>query len=762
MVQASLPHIAMSRLSSRWFTILLLLLVSQLHAASGLDSAPPVGKYFNNVFPPTAPGSAGGWTVVDAFPNLSFIDPVKMVSAPRSTKLYVLGKDGFIWSFENNPATATKTQVMDIRSRVQSTDNAGLTGITFHPEFGLGGSANSRYFYVMYYYTPTPLYLPAADPDADEIIQGDETLNHCCIRLSRFTMNLDGVTADPASEYVYLQQFDRQAWHNGCSLFFGNDGFLYFCIGDEGLDSDAYNSMQKFNERLLGGVFRIDVDYAPGSTRSHAIIRHPVFTHVTVPASSFPDPPKMLPAAVLGTNHTYSQGYGIPNDNPWVDPTGARLEEYYAIGVRSPHTMTYDPLSGGIWLGDVGQADWEEVDKIVKGGDYEWPYREGNVAFYDTDWGKGAIPKTHTLPSTQVPPVVAFAHNAAGGTAVIGGYVYRGQEHAAALYGQYLYTDHGNPSVSHIWALAPGSSTPTLLTDMSAGGFHWNAAAWGRDAAGELYIIRLGKAPGATDANAFIPPVNASGTFISKAENGKIYKLGRTTANTPEPPTKLSTVGAFAPFTATGSLTPAAPFIPYAPSAPFWSDAAVKSRWVAIPNDGNPNTAAEKIVYSPTAEWSYPDGTVFMKHFEIAISDVNPLLTRRLETRFMVKGPAASDWYGLTYRWRDDQTDADLLYATDSATLAIATATGSRNQTWTFPSRSDCLTCHTANAGSALGFKVHQLNNKNFYPTTGRTENQLETFSTLGFFNPAPTLQKLQPRLKLHRHSMPRCHWKRG
>ncbi len=735
----------MSRFFSAISTLaraLLLLLASTAHAVPGLDAAAPVGKYFNGKFSATTPGSAGGWTVVEAFPNLSFNDPVKMVAAPRTDRLYVLGKDGYVWSFVNSPTTASKTLVMDLRTRVQATDNAGLTGLVFHPEYGLAGSANSRYFYVMYYYTPTPLYLPAVDTDGDGVTQGDETINHTTIRLSRFTMNADGLTADPASESVLLQQFDRQAWHNGGSLCFGNDGLLYFAIGDEGLDSDYYGSMQKFNERLLGGVFRIDVDYTAGSTRSHAIRRQPVFANMPpVGNHTHPKGSKQTPAAVLGVNHTYSQGYGIPNTNPWLDPTGAQLEEYYAIGLRSPHTMTYDPVAGDLWLGDVGQADWEEVNKIVLGGDYQWPYKEGNVNFIDYDWGRGALTKTHTRLATAMPPIVAYAHNAQGGTAVIGGYVYRGREHATALYGHYLYTDHGNDAVSHIWDLAPGSNTPVLLTDMSAGGFHWNVAAWGRDLEGELYLVRLGKATTADPADAFIPPVNAAGTWVTKQETGKIYKLARTTTNVPEPPALLSAVGALAPFTASGSLAPTAGFVPYAPAAPFWSDGAVKSRWISIPNDGLPNTAAERVTYSPTAEWTFPEGTVFMKHFDLSTSEVNPTLLRRLETRFFIKGP--TDWYGVTYKWRADQTEADLLYTADSALVTIATAAGTRSQTWPYLSRGDCLTCHNPNAGSVLGFKLYQLNNAINYPITGRTANQLETFSSLGFFSPAPTLAEI-------------------
>jgi uncharacterized repeat protein (TIGR03806 family) len=714
------------------FTILvtglavLLGLTTRSCGQGGLDTPVAVGAGFNGIFPLATPGGVGSWQVVESFPNLRFIDPVKMVPEPRSNRLHVLGKDGFMWSFVDARTTNTKTTVLDIRTRVQSTDNAGLVGLAFHPDFNLAGSANAGYFYVTYYYSPAPRWLPALDTNGNGALEGDDTLRHTCFRLSRFTIPPGSTVADPASERVLIQQFDRQAWHNGGSIFFGNDRFLYISLGDEGLDSDYYRSMMRFTERLWGGVFRIDVDQDP--TRSHPIRRQPIF----VPdAYGAPDP-------VLGANHTYSQHYYIPNDNPWLYPDGSQLEEYFAIGVRSPHTMTYDAMTDGIWLGDVGQATWEEVNLIQRGRDYQWPYREGPDPFFDTDWGRGWIAKAHARSAApEQAPRWSYTHNSAGGTSVIGGYVYRGREHATALRGKYLFSDHGNPTISHIWALAPGAATPEFLCDMPPGGFHWNIAAFGEDHEEEVHMIALGRTVGASADNAFVPPLNQLGQWVTKVENGKIFKLARSGVNVPEPPALLSQTGAF---TNLANLTAASSFIPYRPHAPFWSDGAEKSRWVAIPNDGTHNAAAEQVGYATAQPWTFPVGTVFMKHFELPLVEGSATAARtRLETRFFVKG-TNGDWNGFTYRWRADGTEADLLFAADSRVIPITTTSGAvRNQTWSFPSRSDCITCHSPNAGSVLGFNTHQLNSTLAYLATGRTANQIKTFASLGILNPAPS-----------------------
>ncbi len=699
----------------------LLSLTGTIMSQSGLDAPVAVAPYFNGVFPASTPGGLGAWQTVEAFPHLRFADPVKLVPQPRSTRLHIIGKDGLVWSFENSPAATTKSLVLDIRSRVQSTDNTGLIGIAFHPQFGNPSSPDRGYFYLFYFYSPQPRHLPAVDLDGDGVLEGDETLRHTALRLSRFTIPDDSITADHTSERVLIQQYDRQAWHNGGAICFGTDGFLYIAIGDEGNDTDLYQSMQRFDERLLGGVMRIDVDKDP--TRSHPIRRQPRFR-----SDAFGDP---LP--LLGTAHTYSQDYYIPNDNPWLYPGGEELEEYWAIGIRSPHTMTSDPLTGRLWLGDVGESAWEEINLITKGKDYEWPYLEGPLAV-------PGLTKTHRRTAPRQSPAHAYDHSPAGGTAVIGGYVYSGREHATALQSKYLFSDHGNPTVSHVWAMdATSGATPELLCDLPSGGFHTNIAAWGQDHAGEPLMVVLGRDPLAPAGNGFLPPLDANGQPVLRAENGRILKLARSLVNVPEPPLRLSETGAFS---ALLTLTPAPGFIPYEVNAPFWSDGAEKQRWISVPNDGTHDQTGERIQWSATEPWAFPVGTVFMKHFDLPVDERAPTSRARIETRFMIHGTAG--WYGVTYRWRDDGTDADLLTTAATRTLQIHTATATRAQTWPFPSRSDCMTCHNDIAGNVLGCNTHQLSSPIHYPTTGRSASQLGTLRHLGMFANAPTDTALQ------------------
>ena len=100
--------------------------------------------------------------------------------------------------------------------------------------------------------------------------------------------------------------------------------------------------------------------------------------------------------------------------------------------------------------------------------------------------------------------------------------------------------------------------------------------------------------------------------------------------------------------------------IPYSIIVPFWSDGAMKTRWISVPNDGTPYAPGEQVTFNPTGEWSFPNGTVFVKHFELPVDDTDPTIMRRLETRFIVRD-ANGAVYGATYKWREDYTDADLL-----------------------------------------------------------------------------------------------------
>ena len=166
--------------------------------------------------------------------------------------------------------------------------------------------------------------------------------------------------------------------------------------------------------------------------------------------------------------------------------------------------------------------------------------------------------------------------------------------------------------------------------------------------------------------------------------------------------------------------------IPYDLIVPFWSDGAEKFRWVSVPDN-------QKVEFSPFGDWAFPHGTVFVKTFALATNELEVDSLRRLETRLLVCD-ADGSVYGVTYKWRADNSDADLLATNLTETIRIQTATGVRTQQWYYPSRQDCLTCHTPLAGGVLDVDTRQLNREFTYPS-GITDNQLRTWNHLGLFN---------------------------
>ena len=168
--------------------------------------------------------------------------------------------------------------------------------------------------------------------------------------------------------------------------------------------------------------------------------------------------------------------------------------------------------------------------------------------------------------------------------------------------------------------------------------------------------------------------------------------------------------------------------IPYDLNVAFWSDGADKLRWIAVP--------AGKIDFSPTGEWHFPAGTVFVKNFDLPTDAAHPEVKRRLETRLLVRD-SKGGVYGVLYKWRPDGSDADLQSAGATENIQVRSADGVvHEQRWYYPSRADCLTCHTAGAGGVLGVKTRQLNRSFTYPS-GVTDNQLRTWNHLQLFAPA-------------------------
>ncbi len=205
-------------------------------------------------------------------------------------------------------------------------------------------------------------------------------------------------------------------------------------------------------------------------------------------------------------------------------------------------------------------------------------------------------------------------------------------------------------------------------------------------------------------------------------------------------PLLLSQTGAFID---TPNMVPHPGLIPYDLNSPLWSDAAFKQRWIALPFDGTPaSPGSPTIGYLAEGKWTYPNGTVFVKHFGLVINEQTSA-SRRLETRLLVRD-ANGGVYGASYRWKPDNSDAEIVTDPQTETgIEVTRADGvtKETQNWLYPGQDQCITCHNnANpndpngSGMVLGLKSLQLN-KNYTYQTGRTDNQLNTWSELGMFN---------------------------
>lgn len=648
----------------------------------GIEAPQPIGAYLNGIFPDEAPTTMEGevsYTIENAFPNLTFIDPIDVEEMPNG-QLILIGKPGFVWVFENSPTVMSKTLVLDISNNTILGGDSGLLGLALHPDF-----SNNGYFYVWYRYSP----------NKSEGTQNG-SFKDGYMRLERFKLEYNNgqpFVDQSAPEHVLIQQYDTHDWHNGGDMFFGPDGFLYLSIGDEGAANDQLNTTQMIDQWLFGGVLRMDVDMQGGDI-SKPITNQPI--NPSDPPSGWPD--------------SYTRNYYIPKDNPWVDAFPGVLEEFFSIGTRSPHRMTYDPVGDSIWIGDIGQGSREEISVIHRGqvltsgngANLQWPYREGNIA--------GPKAKPNPLIGFDNPPIYDYPRNI--GRCVIGGFVYRGTKYPE-LTGKYLFADH---ETQNIWTMQqnPGGAPPTVefLLNVPVEG------TGGKDGVSSFGIL--------SDGTILISDLYGSGS-----DGGKIHKLVRTDGAIPDPPEKLSDLNVFTDLT---TLSPVDGLIPYSINAPLWSDRALKYRWLAIPNDGTHNTPEEQIAFDDEENWKFPPGTVAVKHFELPIDESDENLTTRLETRFLIfdrKGGA----YGLTYRWNDDGTEAFLLRNSETRDIEITKTGGTTEiQTWDFPSRQQCMDCHNSVAGLGLGLKTRQLNKDHLYPN-GITANQLETWNHLGIFD---------------------------
>ncbi|MHC4549082.1 MAG: PQQ-dependent sugar dehydrogenase [Planctomycetota bacterium] len=368
--------------------------------------------------------------------------------------------------------------------------------------------------------------------------------------------------------------------------------------------------------------------------------------------------------------------YSIPGDNPFVGAGGGVREEIYAYGFRNPWRFSFDRGTGDLWLGDVGVGSREEIDVVFKGGNYGWNVFEGNLS-YENPTG---------LPPSQFEAPVHDYGRAVGGC-VIGGYVYRGSR-APALVGAYVYADCNSAAIRALTYDGNAVTSDTPIGTLSS------VFSFGEDEQGELYAVRYG---------------------------GSFHRLQEGSGGGQEIPSLLSDTGLFRDTT---NLVPAPGLIEYDVNSPLWSDGARKRRWIALPGDA-------RIGFSANGPWVFPVGTVLVKHFEL---DLAPTQVQRLETRVLVHENAG--WAGYTYRWNFLQTDATLLADAESQTYSVedpAAPGGRRDQTWDFPSRAQCLMCHTEAAGHVLGVRTRQLNRDFAFPA--RDDNQLRAWNHIRLFD---------------------------
>lgn len=635
---------------SRTFIVFTIVGATLLQAAGPLERVPATTL----AMPSTPPSYS--YTSVNALGSLSFFNPVVIATPPGETnRLFIVEKNGVI-SVVTNLAAPTRTVFLQITNRVISapasvggSGEQGLLGLAFHP-----GYATNGYFYVFYTGTNTT---SAGNGTRHDI-------------LSRFIVNpANSNQADANSEIYLIRQNDEASNHNGGDLHFGPDGYLYVSLGDEGGGDDTYNNSQTITKDFFAGMLRIDVDKRPGNLnpQPHASVTAP--TNYLVPVDN-----PFVHTNLGGTWNGIFNGSLVPN-------LSLVRNEFWAVGLRNPWRFSFDPETGWLYCGDVGQNQREEVDIIVRGGNYGWAYREGIIAG----------PKVAPIGFTSINPILDYSH--AEGVSITGGVVYRG-ERLTELHGAYIFGDYGGSG--RVWATRYNGVTATprqlLISDTGIAGF-------GRD------------------------PSNGD-LLYADVIAGTIQRLIRNTATSPALPATLAATGAFSDL---NTLTPNAGVVPYELNVPFWSDNAQKTRWFTVTN------LNQFMAFNAGGNWSFPNSAMWIKHFELELTNGVPASRKRLETRFIVRS-VTGGVYGATYRWGDSLTNAMLVPDEGlDETFVIDEGGGIvRTQVWHYPSRTECVTCHTAAGGYALGFNTAQLNRDFDY--SGEITNQIEALSLAGYF----------------------------
>jgi glucose/arabinose dehydrogenase len=347
-----------------------------------------------------------------------------------SKRVFVATQHGVIHVFPNDQKATKTTVFLDIQDRVVYDDNQneeGFLGLAFHPKYKENGE-----FFVFY---------TIKKPKLTNVV-------------SRFRVRKDDPNrADPASEEVLLE-IKKPFWnHDGGTLCFGPDGYLYIAHGDGGAANDPYGNGQKLNT-FLGKILRIDVD-----------------------------------------NKADGKNYAIPKDNPFINKPDAK-PEIYAYGLRNVWRMAFDKKTGVLWASDVGQNLYEEIDHIVKGGNYGWNLREGLHPF----GAKGVGPRPDLIE-----PIWEYHHDV--GKSLTGGSVYHGKR-LPELDGYYLYADY---VTNKIWALKYDPAKKRVVANRPIPDPGVPVMSFGEDENGEAYFLTYS-------------PTGKGIFWFERANNGKAGK----------------------------------------------------------------------------------------------------------------------------------------------------------------------------------------------------------------------------------------------